>query len=40
MYLGITHANGYIEEINENEYLIFDSMDGNEELLKNYNDVF
>ena len=40
LYLGITHANGYIEEINENKYLIFDSTDENEELLKKYNDVF
>ena len=34
------HANGYIEEINENKYLIFDSVDENKELLKKYNDVF
>ena len=27
LYLGITHVNGYIEEINENKYLIFDSKD-------------
>ena len=40
LYLGITHANGYIEEINENKYLIFDSIDENKELLKKYNDVF
>ena len=45
LYLGITHANEYIEEINENKYLIFDSMelhsiDENKELLKKYNDVF
>ena len=40
MYLCITHANGYIEEINENKYLIFDSIDENKELLKKYNDVF
>ena len=45
LYLGITHANKYIEEINENKYLIFDSMelhsiDENKELLKKYNDVF
>ena len=24
LYLSITHANGYIEEINQNKYLIFD----------------
>ena len=40
LYLRITHANGYIEEMNENKYLIFDSMDENKELLKKYNDVF
>ena len=34
LYLRITHANGYIEEINENEYLIFDFVDKNKELLK------
>ena len=39
LYLGITHANGYIErssaeEINENKYLIFDPIDENKELLK------
>ena len=40
LYLPITHANGYIEEINENKYLVFDSIDENKELLKKYNDVF
>ena len=40
LYLRITHANGYIEKINGNKYLIFDSTDGNKELLKKYNDVF
>ena len=40
LYLRIAHANGYIEEINGNKYLIFDSTDGNKELLKMYNDVF
>ena len=29
------HANGYIEEINENKYLIFDFVDENKELIKN-----
>ena len=38
--LRITHANGYIEDINENKYLIFDSIDENKELLKKYDDVF
>ena len=40
LYLRITHASGYIEEINENKYLIFDSINENKELLKKYNDVF
>ena len=40
MYLRITHESGYIEEINANKYLIFDSIDENKELLKKYNDVF
>ena len=28
-YLGITHANGYIEEKDSNKYLVFDSTDEN-----------
>ena len=50
MYLGITHASGYIEEKGVNKYLLFGSMelhstelhstDENKELLKKYNDVF
>ena len=40
LYLRITNANRYIEEINENKYLIFDSIDENKDLLKKYNDVF
>ena len=40
LYLRITHASGYIEEINENKYLIFDSLDENKELLKKYDNVF
>ena len=50
LYFRITHASRYIEEENENEYLIFDSMElhsaelrsinKNKELLKKYNDVF
>ena len=40
LYLRITHANRYIENINENKYLIFDSINENKELLKKYNDVF
>ena len=39
LYLRITHANGYMEEINENKYLLFDSIDEDKELLKKYNDV-
>ena len=37
LYLGITGANGYIEEKDMNKYLIFNSTDENKELLKNYN---
>ena len=40
MRLGITHVNGYIEEKGMDKYLVFDSTDGNKELLKKYNDVF
>ena len=40
LYLSIDHANGYIEEKNGNKYLIFDSVDGNKELLKKYDDVW
>ena len=40
LYLRITHANGYIEERDENKYLIFDFVDENKELLKKYNDAF
>ena len=39
-YLRIIHANGYIEEIDENKYLVFDSIDERKELLQKYNDVF
>ena len=35
LYLRVNHANGYIEEKNENKYLIFDSADDNKDLLKN-----
>ena len=35
LYLRINHASGYIEEVNENKYLIFDSVNGHKELLKN-----
>ena len=40
MYLNIKHANGYIEEENENKYLIFDSTDENKELLKKYSYIW
>ena len=39
-YLRIDHANGYTEEKGVNKYLVFDSKDENNELLKKYNDVF
>ena len=35
LYLQFNHANRYIKEKNENEYLIFDSTDENKDLLKN-----
>ena len=31
----VNHASGYIEEKNENKYLIFDSTDENKDLRKN-----
>ena len=40
LYLRIDNANGHIEEINENKYLVFDVTDENKELLKRYDDVF
>ena len=36
----INNAIGYIEEINEDKYLVFDDTDENKELLKKYDDVF
>ena len=36
----IDNASGYIEEINEDKYLVFDVRDENKELLKRYDDVF
>ena len=36
----VNHANWYIEEKNENKYLIFDSTDENKELLKKYSNVW
>ena len=40
LYLRITHTSGYIEEINEKKYLIFDSIHENKELLKKCKYVF
>ena len=40
LYLRIDNASGYIQEINEDKYLVFDSTDENKELLKKYNDAF
>ena len=40
LYLRITHTSRYIEEMNGDKYLVFDSIDKNKELLKNYNEVF
>ena len=40
LYLGITRANGYIEEKGMDKYLVFDSTDENKELLEKYNNVF
>ena len=40
LHLHITNANGYIEQINENKYVIVDSVDKNKELTKKYNDAF
>ena len=40
LQLGITHANGYIEEKDMNKYLVFDSANENQELLKKYSDAF
>ena len=34
------NASGYIEEINEDKYLVFDVRDENKKLLKRYDDAF
>ena len=39
-YLRIDNASGYIEEINEDKYMVFDVRDENKKLLKRYDDVF
>ena len=36
----INDANGYIEKINEDKYLVFDDTDENQKLLKRYDAVF
>ena len=36
----VNHANGYIDEKNNNKYLIFNSTDESKELLKKYSDVW
>ena len=38
MYFRNNHASRYIEEKNENKYLIFDSVDENKKALKRYAD--
>ena len=40
MYLIISHSRGYMEEKDENKYLIFDSTDENKELRKEYKYVW
>ena len=40
LHLRISHASRYIEEKNGNKYVIFDSVDENKEVLKNYADVW
>ena len=40
LYLRIDNANRYIEEINEDKYLIFDVTYENKKLLERYDDVF
>ena len=40
LYLRIDNASRYIEEINEDKYLVFDVRDENKTLLKRYDDVF
>ena len=40
LYLHIDNATGYIEEINEDKYLVFGVRDKNKKLFKRYDDVF
>ena len=39
MYLIIGKVDGHIEENNRNEYLVFDSTDENNEVLKKYTEL-
>ena len=36
----INNASGYIKELNQDKYLVFDDTDKNKELLKRYDNVF
>ena len=40
LYLCINNASGYIKEVNEDKFLVFNVTDENKELLKRYDDVF
>ena len=40
LYLRIVNASGYIVEVNEDKYLVFDFTDENKNLLKRYDDIF
>ena len=40
LYFRIDNASGYIEEINEDKYLVFDVTYGNKKLLEGHDDVF
>ena len=40
LYLRINNVNGYIEEINEEKYLVCDDTHENKKLLERYDDVF
>ena len=41
MYLQVNHGSGYIEEKNENKYLIFDdSVNENKKVLKKYGELW
>ena len=40
LYLIIGNVDGYIEEINKNKYLIFDSTDKNKKVLEKYTELW